>query len=391
MKTWLLLFVAALCGAAIGAAGPLLEMNGDEDFEQVASSARDGRPVIAPLRFDAGEAAVVVEGDETFLFGEMERGQTGSHTFVLRNIGDKPLKIERVETTCKCTASQIERNEIPPGETSGITLDWTPTNYDRNFRQVASVHVSDPSRPVITLAVEGRVAQSIRLEPIDAFFNEVSTHESRSARLALYSYKNDQLQAAFDRSANAELSEQIEVAITPLSADEVADVPDARSGLAIEVTLKPGLPVGLIEQTIRLTTNLADLPTVEVPVRGNVSSDVSVLASPSIYDARGRVLTLGTVPAEDGKSVRLHLLAKGPYRQQVKPTVEQVEPAELKAAFGETKVVNDGAVVMIPLTVEVPQGTRPMNHLGRDAGKIVIDTGFPATGKLTIHVRFTVQ
>ena len=62
----------------------------------------------------AGSGAVTVD-QETFDFGKMDAGESGSHEFVLTNRGDKTHTLNLGSTSCSCTVSEIKDNELAPG------------------------------------------------------------------------------------------------------------------------------------------------------------------------------------------------------------------------------------------------------------------------------------
>src|SRR5262245_43679246 len=57
-------------------------------------------------------------------FGEMERFAKGRHSFTFTNKGQYPLKLALGDTTCKCTLSKLAEDEIPPGKSAEVTLEW---------------------------------------------------------------------------------------------------------------------------------------------------------------------------------------------------------------------------------------------------------------------------
>jgi hypothetical protein len=69
--------------------------------------------------------------------------------------------------------------------------------------------------------------------------------------------------------------------------------------------------------------------------------------------------------------------------------VREIVPDAVKVVIGEGKPVGSGNVIRIPLTITIPPGTSPANHICSElapAGKIVLDTGHPESPTLTIPV-----
>src|SRR5688572_22921904 len=74
--------------------------------------------------------------DETeFDFGVMDPLTMGSHVFVIRNAGDAPLRLQAGPTSCKCTLSNVAQNEIPPGGSGEVRLEWNSGRKLPHFQQ----------------------------------------------------------------------------------------------------------------------------------------------------------------------------------------------------------------------------------------------------------------
>ena len=102
---------------------------------------------------------------------------------------------------------------------------------------------------------------------------------------------------------------------------------------------------------------------------------------------------LGTVSSRSGSQTNLFLTAKGPHRADVKPIVRTVVPDSLEVVVGEGRPVGSGNVIRIPLSITIPPGSAPANHMcspQAPAGRIVLDTGLPDSPALTIPVCVTI-
>ena len=160
------------------------------------------------------------------------------------------------------------------------------------------------------------------------------------------------------------------------------------------LTVKPGLPLGPIRQTIRLTLALEgadDRPTVDVYVSGTVDSDISVVGAN--WDAESSRLSMGTVKASEGATRTLLLLARGEHRGDVTFRVAKVEPAWLKVSLGDRSDLKSGAVSQTRLTIEVPKDAPLGSHRGNDQGKyaeIVLDSTHPDVKQIRLYVQFDV-
>jgi hypothetical protein len=88
------------------------------------------------------------------------------------------------------------------------------------------------------------------------------------------------------------------------------------------------------------------------------------------------------------------LIVRGSLGKEVKFKVIGIEPGFLQVTLGETTPIGSGAATQTPLTIQIPEGSPPGNHMGSDQGKlgeIILETGHPQTPQLHILVRFAVE
>ena len=72
-------------------------------------------------------------------FGTIAQGEKVSHTFIFRNIGDGPLQITDVTTSCGCTASKYSIEPVAPGESGTVEVIFD--SYGREGKQLKSANV----------------------------------------------------------------------------------------------------------------------------------------------------------------------------------------------------------------------------------------------------------
>lgn len=94
-------------------------------------------------------------------YGTVKTGADGHRMFTVKNTGDKPLIISRVQASCGCTTPEWSQDPIMPGKTAQIKVGYD-TKIVGPFTKIIEVYSNDPenSRSVITIkgTVDGNVA-----------------------------------------------------------------------------------------------------------------------------------------------------------------------------------------------------------------------------------------
>jgi hypothetical protein len=341
---------------------------------------------------------VVVEGGEIHDFGTQDRGSKGKHPFLLKNVGNKPLVMELLETTCKCTVPAIDgkplakgdKLTIEPGKTFPLTLEWAIKTASENFSQSAEFKTNDPRRDVVKLLIHGKTVESVELGEGAIDFAGISANEPAVEELALYSHREQELKITKFAWENSAAKEFLDVNISPLPATEVHER-GARGGVAVRVSLKPGLPLGVTKHQLILTTNYEGIEPQVVPVNIRIVGDISLLG-PRVRSINNSV-ALESIDQKAGMTHTVYLHVKGPHRDTTNIEIERIEPSSLQATLG-APLGDSPAVKVIPLKIEVPVGAPLGNFLGTDnsvTGRIILKTTHPDIKQMIIPVLFVVR
>ena len=388
MKTWLLVVGLGVLGVVLGIVAAVVQFQSNAwDSSSLDSGPRTGgnrSPADAPIT----EEPLAVIDNAVHNFGVMEASGSGSHDFVITNKGGAELKLTPGGTTCKCTLSQISKREIPPGESSTVTVEWHGKNNAGEFRHTATIFTNDAHKPQMVLTVEGRMTGTFRASPQELTFSRITAGDSAVGTVKLFSYVDEPLEVSGHRVSDPE---HLEVSIAPLSAEEVEKERDAKSGKLLKVTVKSGLPLGRFIETITLDLNVKAVETFEISVQGNIGSEISIVG-PRWYRDRS-VVNLGVVDPAVGAEQTLLIRVGGVNRKEVKFKLGNTVPDLLEAELGEPTESSDGRLVVTKLTIRVPKGSRPAAYMGpnRDNfGCVSIESTSPGSPDLNIYVQFAV-
>ena len=83
--------------------------------------------------------------DPIYDFGSAQQGDKVIRYYSFKNVGDKPLVLFKVKTTCGCTASQWPRRAIPPGKEASVKVI---------FRTAGKMGFQDKAIKVLSNSVE---------------------------------------------------------------------------------------------------------------------------------------------------------------------------------------------------------------------------------------------
>ncbi|MBN2023700.1 MAG: DUF1573 domain-containing protein [Pirellulales bacterium] len=331
--------------------------------------------------------------ESVFDFGVMDSREKGEHEFTIRNVGQAVLLLHEAGTSCRCALGELKKRALYPGESTKLTLTWTAAEYFGPFEQTARLDTTDPAQPVVTLKVKGRITSPLRAAPPELVFTRLSVDQAAQGETCLFAYSAKDLQAEGFELLDKDTAAFFEVGFFPLEKEQIAAEPDAQSGVRVEVAVKPGLPQGTFEQTIRVKTNLAAAPTVDIVVKGRVGSDISVLGRG--WNERKALIDLGLIDGAEGARQQFRLVVRGPYRREVAFEILDVHPRGLlEAELGKPTEINQGVAVQTPLLVRVIEGGKSANYLGAkqgDIGYILLGATHPHVRELKIPVRFAVK
>ena len=112
--------------------------------------------VSSPLTAKQSDEKVLmpkVQMDEAiFDFGEMQQGESVTHDFVLKNIGDANLIISTAKGSCGCTVPEWPKEPIAKGEQATIKVTFNSVGKSgKQNKRVTLVTNAIPNTKVITI------------------------------------------------------------------------------------------------------------------------------------------------------------------------------------------------------------------------------------------------
>lgn len=168
-------------------------------------------------------------------FGEALGGDEVRHTFKLKNIGQKPLKITKVDESCACTATLISKDEIPPGAFGIIEAVLKVPSENRQVEESINVYTNDPTQNRVTLIFKGTAYVPITTFPPRLLIGSVQSKTGVTKSLTIHRKSNTQILGVRTDSSH------LRTTIVSAKADPI---------MRIEVALLESAPVGQFVQNI---------------------------------------------------------------------------------------------------------------------------------------------
>jgi hypothetical protein len=397
VKTWFPAIVALAIGLASGrgAVPTRLSIESAGGILLAPNQAGPDASTSAMANSDRSGPRVALD-QEQHDFGKSDVGDTGRHTFIFTNIGDKPLVLSRGRSTCGCCTCvctlRLPAGAVAPGHTAKVILEWKSKLYVGPFRQTATILTNDASRPEVTLSISGRFAGPVGVVPSQLVFTSMRYGQAAVSEVHVYSYLEESLEIAGYDVSNQQISKYFDVAWQRMSAEQLREEKEARGGYAMRVTVKPGLPVGAFRQGITLKTNSKSVPRIDIPVQGSIVNDISIAGRG--WNAQTEVLTMGTVRSREGSQWSLLIVARGPHAKDLRLKPVHIVPRVLDVKLGSTRYISETQLSLTRLMIHIPPGSEPTTHLGAEQGepgRITIQTNHPQLREVNIQVRFAVS
>jgi len=100
--------------------------------------------------------------EEVINYGKIEKDSDGERVFVFTNVGEEPIVIQRIQSSCGCTVPKKPEKPIMPGEKGEIKVSYA-TNRVGGFSKSITIY-SNAKNPKKVIRIKGLVNKPISLE-----------------------------------------------------------------------------------------------------------------------------------------------------------------------------------------------------------------------------------
>ncbi len=99
-------------------------------------------------------------------FGTVTQGEMVLHDYIIVNNGDDVLKITRVRASCGCTAAKPEKEELAPGESIKIHVEFNSRGRRGSQRKTIYIYSNDTNAPEFRLKLTGKVEMPVNASSV---------------------------------------------------------------------------------------------------------------------------------------------------------------------------------------------------------------------------------
>ena len=282
-------------------------------------------------------------------FGVVKQGERVSHIFEIRNTGEAPLHIEKVETSLPGITTRF-RPEILPGDFVPIEVEWNTTGFSGEMEAAMIVYTDDPKRPQTALHLTATIKPPIEFVPFPAVFFMAYHDEAPEKHVRIVNHEVNSLE--LDRIEFPENHYTVQLKTI-------------RTGQEFELVVKvrPGVPFGRYTEPIYISTNLADRPRLQI--------QANLFVKPELY----------AFPEDiDFGALRLSELNHNPKLMRL---LTQTTVVTSRARALEIVSV-DTDLPYLRLAYETPEGVQLKSRISVDLVREALKTG-PIQGAIVIH------
>lgn len=118
-------------------------------------------------------------------FGKVFQGQIVEHGFVFTNAGDAPLEIQKVKSSCGCTAALVSEQTIAAGKTGEVKASFNSTNFSGAVQKKIYLQTNDPVTPTKEFVLYGQVEPMLAAEPPEVILTNMEPGSSAERTIRL--------------------------------------------------------------------------------------------------------------------------------------------------------------------------------------------------------------
>lgn len=261
--------------------------------------------------------------ETTYLFPLARQGSTVHHTFTVHNNLSEPIRIDKIDSSCGCTAANVSvGTEIPPDGVLGVPVSMELGGKDGQAESQVTLQMAGRPDPIV-LTMKGNVHADC---PPTIDFGNV---KRGAEEMRVFHVKRFPAQPPLLLAGHKTDDTLLSVKYPSVPMDESVEV---------QVRLRANIPFGVIDELLEMQINDVEAPIKSIRIRGYVLSPLEVSE---------RTVFFGQLKADETLSKSLTLIS--PYGAPLQVvSVENSRPEVFSCVVGESAAPS---ATELPVTV----------------------------------------
>ena len=224
--------------------------------------------------------------DKDHNWGTIYEGEKATHIFSFTNTGEADLVIDKVNSSCGCTAALVSEKIIAPGAKGEIKATFDSTRRPGKQTKTITVQSNDPNESSVRLTITGIVENYIEVKPDPLNLGTVFRGDAVTQTVRIVPPKiRPNMKITNVESNQAYLKVEMEspgnwgqkFASKMKNLFKKNETTEEEEGIPITISLSPEAPVGRIRASIKIDTDDERKPTLNLRVVGTVTGPIQVV------------------------------------------------------------------------------------------------------------------
>lgn len=184
-------------------------------------------------------------------FGKIYDTSPQVYNLKVTNIGNMPLTIQKISTSCGCTSAnkdEVEGRPIAPGETRSIEITYKPKATASKVTKTVTIQSDDFIEPVQRFKISAQLVEPARLDPIRYQMGQIRSGEGHKTSFYVLS-PDPHLEIVSVESDDEYVTFEV--------VDDSSDDPDFPGRKRIDATISDKIPSGPVKITFTVKTKAA--------------------------------------------------------------------------------------------------------------------------------------
>jgi hypothetical protein len=333
-----------------------------------------------------GTPAELEVPETTYEFGRMVVREERSHAFVIRNVGDVPVRLAMGPSTCQCTIGDLGSGALQPGQETEVELKWKPDEHATEFSKGASIWTDVPEMPKIDFFVKGAVVPEVTIYPSP---NLSAGMIADGAEGVVEGLVFSALHEDFEITSVESSHDWLQFEMTPAEPEDIAGMLGLK-GYKITGRILPTCPLGQFRAALTLNTNIDKDEYRQMTILvGGTRSGPFVISGRGWKDVEYGTVNMGDVSVSEGKTAELSLIAT-PMGVPLELTAIESVPDFLSFEMRRDEDFAATNKERYYLTFSIPPDAPLGEWTGENAGEIKIHTNVPDREDMTFRVEFRI-